>query len=170
MTARKKHGLYTHRETYYHCDVQVFIRTILEKEEIRQLLEFLADNGYGKRKSTGKGQLEIKSLDEHKFCYIDNPGGFMTLSSSYVPVDQYEVKLDESRYTVHIKRGKVGGHYANEGKYLKYPIAMYQAGSIFKKSGVNASYYGRYIKNVHSSRKEIVHYGFAFPLPGKNLF
>lgn len=170
MTARKKHGLYTHRETYYHCDIQIFIRTILEKEKIFQLFKFLADNGYGKRKSTGKGQLKIKSLEVHdKFPDINNSNGFMTLSSSYVPVD-HEVKLDESRYTVHIKRGKVGGHYANEGKYLKYPIAMYQAGSIFKKSGVNTPYYGRYIENVHSSRKEIVHYGFAFPLVGKDLF
>jgi len=70
----------------------------------------------------------------------------------------------------HIKRGKVGGHYANEGRYLKYPIAMYHAGSVFKTTKANAPYYGRYINDIHPSRKEIIHYGFAFPLPGKNLF
>ena len=70
------------------------------------------------------------------------------------------------------KYGKLGGHFANSpisgtGSPMpfKYPLVMFEAGSVFKKEKEIINY-GRVVAGVHPiGTPNIIHYGIAYPLP-----
>lgn len=153
--------------TYFpRCDYAVyalldearFPRTLLEK-----CLEFLCNSGFGKDKSSGCGSLSLKGISQHEFRRPENANAFLSLSSSYVPRQG-----DPRRgfYHLHVKRGKLGGHYVLEKKSpFKKPVAMFSAGSVFFLDGGHAKpFYGRLVPNVHPEDLEIVQYGYTYPL------
>ncbi|MBM3241148.1 hypothetical protein FJZ31_33105 [Candidatus Poribacteria bacterium] len=170
MRAMEENGLFSQEEEYLLHDFWwVFVRVHPDfGEDIRELFGKLADYGYGRRKSVGKGQFDALIVEPKNISGVqmpkeyENPDGFMTLSSSYVPYHQSE--FTQSRYITHIKRGKVDGYLATTRQFLKKPIVMYEAGSVFKTEKFQP-YYGNKIDYIYP--KKIVQYGYAFPLKGK---
>ena len=169
--ALQMHGLYTHREFYHVGQWLMYLRTALPIEWLRTLFEYVGNNGFGKRASAGMGRfeiLEIRALEEQEaFPKVHDADGFMTLSSSYVPAD--EEPIDRAFYLSHVKRGKLGpgAATAQPGGFLKYPMVMFQAGSVFSTSTPTRTWFGRLLGNIHRERTEVVHYGFAFPVSGR---
>jgi len=161
---KKEGGLFAHDETYYREDskISIFVKVSEDytKEYLFNLFEFIEYSGYGKRKSTGKGHFVIKSINEFKFKAPDTPSGYVTLSN-YVPAPNDPI---DGFYEIMIKRGKLGGHYANCKSIdpFKKPLRMFRAGSVFKIKEYK-EYYGSLVRNIHNINK-IVHYGYAFPV------
>jgi len=163
-------GLFTTDDTFYGTDsFECYCKTgsNFSEEVLKKCLQFININGFGKKKSSGKGSVccTLESIvPEYSF---DDSNAFMTLSN-YVP------KADDSErgfYNIFTKYGKLGGHFASSPLKdglnpmpFKYPLIMFEPGSVFIVKEAN-SYYGRMIKGIHSfSDIDITHYGLAYPL------
>src|SRR5690554_620109 len=119
-------GLYNQTETKYNSLIDIYVRTN-KPGYFREIFRILELEGFGKRRSTGKGQFEIKNnLEENKLPSAVNPNYFMTLSN-YVPAEE---KI-EGFYQLDIKRGKLGSVFASRRDLSpwKLPFVYYQPGS-----------------------------------------
>lgn len=181
MTGRAREAaLFSTTETFYSPGSKITIYLKIHKDWIDKLplfniFKFIEVSGFGKKKSAGKGQVEIQGEIEglDSFYPIDAPNAFMTLSS-FVPRGDDPT---EGYYQPILKYGKLGGNYAksriekNNGfNPFKRPIIMFASGSVFyiKEKDENhkpiiRDYYGGLINNIHWS-ESIKHYGIAFPL------
>ena len=160
-------GFFSEIETHYAPDteVEIYIRSkSFFIKELQELFQFIVQNGYGKDKSIGKGQLELKELEKCNFNGFQDSNGFMSLSS-FIPAKNNPT---DGYYEIITKYGKLGGDYAKSGfdgqrlNPFKKPLIMLKAGSSFfapQKDEI----YGKLLQNVHKSDK-IKHYGYAFPL------
>ncbi len=152
----------------------IYLLSLWEKELILEILTFIGHNGYGKNTTYGKGAFSIEYLNMLDFkeridTYSGEENGFMTLSSSYIPVPGEIEDVIDSRYKLLIKIGKLGGHWTSTENFFKYPLAMCRAGSIFPASPGTKSFWGQILKGVHPEHEKIVQYGLAFPMWG-NFF
>ncbi len=160
---RQEGGLFTQDETFYDEISTISIFTKVNEYEIdffENILEFISFNGFGKRKSVGKGQFEVMDIKEYEFKSPANPNAFVSLSS-YIPSVS---DPPNGWYELMVKYGKLGGNYANCTKInpFKKPLRIFKPGAVFKTSDVK-EYYGQIIQNVHEN-ENIVHYGLAFPV------
>jgi CRISPR-associated protein Csm4 len=167
----RENGLYTHQEMWLKSRWIIYIRTTLDAAWLRPLLDCIGESGFGKRASIGMGRFSVLDLRAPKphesFPKVDDADGFMTISSAYVP---WPSELTgEAFYSLYIKRGKLGAGMttSSTGGFLKYPVAMCQAGSVFVSDDPSRPWFGRLIDDAHCERNEIKHYGFAFPVAGK---
>ena len=175
MRAMDENGLFSQEEEYLLRNfwwVFVKVHPEFDADEVRNLFRNLAEQGYGRRKSVGKGQFFFSRFvplqdftDAHPPQGAEDSDGFMTLSSSYVP---HHSEFTQGHYTTHIKRGKVDGHLASTGKFLKKPIVMYEAGSVFQTDRIQP-FYGKVVEEIYqaSEGENIVQYGYAYPMKGK---
>ncbi len=151
-------GLYTQTETEYLSLIDIYIRTD-NADYFREIFKTLETEGFGKRRSTGKGQFKIiENLVEDKIPTATQANYYLTLSN-YVPSERVE-----GYYQLAVKRGKLGSVFASLSDYSpwKSPFVMYKPGSIFKKT--SRKYYGRLLKGIHSELEQIVQYGYAFDI------
>jgi CRISPR-associated protein Csm4 len=168
--ARDEDGLYTHQEQHYNGVWRIYLRTGFPPEVLRPLFEFIGQNGFGKRASTGCGQFELcEDFETHKlFAPPADANGFMTLASSYVA--ERPSDLDGAHYSFHIRRGKIGplwGHH-EMGDFLKRPLVLFKAGSLFRHAEPARAWQGKLLRQVHRNPKlPICHYGYAFPVACK---
>lgn len=171
-SSRSENGLYTHQEHHLSGIWRIYLRTVFPPEVLRPLFEFVGQNGFGKRASTGCGQFELLgSFEKHKlFEPPAGANGFMTLASSFVVEKPSD--LAEAHYGFHIRRGKIGpqwGHH-QPGDFLKRPLVLFKAGSIFRSSNPNREWQGKLLRQVHRNPQlPICHYGYAFPIACKLL-
>ena len=131
------------------------------EQQAKRLFAFVAEQGYGKRKSVGYG--EIRSMEFEPFDGFDSPAdanGFVTLSN-FVPA---ESDPREGYWKVLIKYGKLGEEYAGEDNPFKRPLLMFTAGSVFIDPSPQ-QYYGRLVERISVSVSAAVQYGFAYPVP-----
>ncbi|MGH9824604.1 MAG: hypothetical protein ACREDR_15305 [Blastocatellia bacterium] len=169
--AKREDGLYTHHESFLLGTRHIYVRTTLDPAWLRPLIEVVGDSGFGKRSSTGMGQfrvLDLRPLKPHEqFPRVADSDSFMTLSSSYVPAPDDQVR--RSYYAVHLKRGKLGSGITTNapGGFLKYPVAMFRAGSIFQVDSPSRPWFGRLLDEIHGERPEIRQFAFAYPIPGR---
>lgn len=167
----RENGLYTHQELWLKGKWCVYLRTIYDATWLRPLFDYISEVGFGKRASTGMGRLAIRELrapqSREQFPTVPDADGFLTLSSAYVPAP-HEV-AGNAFYSLYVKRGKLGAGMPTEsaGGFLKYPVTMCRAGSIFATADPARRWFGRLVDDVHRERKEVRHYGFAFPVAGK---
>lgn len=151
-------------EEYRQSDVSVYLK--IEDgfvEQARCLLQYVADTGYGKRKSVGYGQIESFSLEP--FAGFDSPpdaDGFVTLSN-FMPSKKDPVI---GAWQPFVKYGKLGEEYAAGDNPFKRPLLMLRAGATFYDSPCRA-YYGRLVHGVSAARPHAVQYAFALPVPIK---
>jgi len=134
-------------------------RTTLEQDHLKRLMQFVSEHGYGKRASIGKGRFDVVSVAEGPPLpgLQAKHGRYMLLSSSYVPEDGCQLS-DGDCYRLRVKRGK----RHDSSKYIKKPVAMFEAGSVFK--GQPQHYVGRLVPDVHTEDEEVVEYGLAYPV------
>jgi CRISPR type III-A-associated RAMP protein Csm4 len=170
--ALRKHGLYTHEEhVLRNKKLVVHVRSTWPAERLRPLFEHVGDNGFGKRASTGLGRFAVEALrrptEYEKLPTVDDANGFMTLSSSYVPAKGEDVA--GGWYEFHVKQGKVGHAMAvgppGDHHYLKHPVVMFRAGSVFPAREPERPWFGRQLRGLCPERPDVVHYGFAFAVP-----
>jgi CRISPR-associated protein Csm4 len=144
-----------------HIPVSIYlkIRDGFEKKAER-LFEFIARQGYGKRKSVGYGG--IQSMEFGKFDGFESPpdpNAFVTLSN-FTPAMK-----DPTRgfWRLITKYGKLGEEYANTENPFKRPLLMFSAGSVFYDKNPGDCY-GRLVEEV-SPVSGVVQYAFAYAVP-----
>lgn len=167
--AKREDGLYTHQELHLNGIWYLYLRTTYSPDRLRPLFEFVGQNGFGKRASTGLGQFELVDDFEPHTLFNHPPAGanaFMTLSSSYV-AENLSADLNDANYSFYVKRGKIGPFWRHQqkGDFIKRPLVLFKAGSIFRSANPARPWQGRLLNNVHrNSDWPIYHYGYAFPV------
>jgi CRISPR-associated protein Csm4 len=166
-------GLFTTNDNFYsNNDFEAYckIGPRFSEETLKNCLDFINVDGFGRKKSTGKGEIHCK-LEKIDDGFVNaDANAFMALSN-YVP------SQDDPRkgfYKLITKYGKLGGHFANSSIIpdsnptpFKYPLIMLEPGSVFKIEN-KKTYYGRIVQDIHFANNiNIVHYGIAYPMPLK---
>ena len=131
--------------------------------EARTLFEYLALEGYGKRRSVGYGA--VRSLEVEEFGGFDSPedaNGFVSLSS-FVPGPDDPTN---GFWQVFVKYGRLGEEYAYGPNPFKKPLLMLAAGSAFYDSSIRP-FYGSLVEGVSPAHPEVVHFGYALPVAMK---
>ncbi len=165
-------GLFTTDETFHgNGDFEIYCKSDddFSEETLRTCLEYINLSGYGRRSSAGKGRLycALESYDDE--VIFSSANAFMTLSN-YIP---RATDPTDGFYRLFTKYGKLGGHFAsspliagNNPMPFKYPLLMFEAGSVFLAENQGAPFYGRIVNSVHGIRKpSIFQCGIAYPLP-----
>ncbi len=145
--------------------IYVKVRDDTEEERAQRLFSFIAEQGYGKRKSVGYGQIESCTFEPiDGFGSPPDANGFVTLSN-FVPA-----KSDPTHGTwqIIVKYGKLGEANAISGSPFKRPLLMLTAGSTFHDAPCS-EYYGRMVRDVANPHlyPDVVQYALAFPVPMK---
>jgi len=144
-------------------EVNIYLKVVSDawKDKVVNLFEQLSHQGYGKKKSIGKGQFSIKEIKEYAFKEIEDANGFMTLSN-FCPKEDDPT---EGLYKTFVKYGKLGEEFAFCGNPFKRPLLMIKTGSVFKTKGKPQEYYGRMVEKISPAKEEAVQYAYAFTVP-----
>jgi CRISPR-associated protein Csm4 len=156
-------GVFSHEETFI-PEIAFYLKTISQEWEYRVLALFteLSKNGYGRKKSIGKGQFTVTGIKEFKFPDVEDTNGFITFSN-FCPKDS---DPNDGLYKTFVKYGKLGEEFTFCGNPFKKPLIMIKTGSVFKTDSTINDFYGRMIKKIAPVKEnDVVHYGYAFALP-----
>jgi CRISPR-associated protein Csm4 len=151
---------------YFTPEITIYLKitdTFVSSAET--LFRYIADTGYGKRKSIGYGQIEKYTFEP--FTGFDIPSsanGFVSLSN-FVPAASDPLQGNWRTIT---KYGKMGEEYSLEDNAFKKPLLMLEAGAAFYDCPVR-SHYGCLVKNLNPLYTEAVQYAFALPVPASLL-
>ncbi len=139
------------------------IRTeTFDKNELSKFLEYIEFTGFGADKSTGKGQIELESIDEFSFPNIDRANAFISLSN-FIPGKPEDLN---GYYKTLTKYGKLGGDWASGYLPFKKPVVMLLAGAVIRDDDFfENKRYGKLQYSIHGTNSQIVQFGIAFPLP-----
>lgn len=156
-------GLYGNSEVFYSQDTEMSIYIKVRKDfdinTLEKALTYVENTGYGKKKSTGKGNFEniffkkTNVFDKN----LKNPNGYIVLSN-YVPKENDYIKLIDA--DIATKRGKVSGGYSLDENVFKKPFVHYTPGSVFFTDSPFAIK-GKVLENIHY-KKEIVQFMIPF--------
>ncbi len=149
-------------EEYYSPEITIYLKVADDFTDMaKQLFQYIADTGYGKRKSIGYGQIESVSFEPFaEFKYPEKPNGFVTLSN-FVPSASDPT---QGFWNLIVKYGKMGEEWASEDHAFKKPLLMLEAGSTFLDSPCR-DYYGCLVRNLNSAYSQAVQYALALPVP-----
>lgn len=169
ISGRVETGLYAQEETFFREECgryEVYLRTnYFKPEELNRIFKFIGEGGFGRDKSTGKGQFTFEINEGMDIPECPKANAFMTLSS-YIPSENDPTR---GHYGLIHKFGKLGGLYAKGtpevyGNPFKVPLIMFSAGStFFDPNYVPGKTYGSLLRKVHKNQ-DIRHYGYAFPV------
>jgi CRISPR-associated protein Csm4 len=159
-TTDEAHPLYNFTE-YYWPEITVYLKVADDfVDTVKELFQYIADTGYGKRKSVGYGQIELMSFDT--FAGFNQPqkvNGFVTLSN-FVPAANDPVA---GWWNKIVKYGRMGEEWASEDNAFKKPLLMLEAGSTFLDPSPR-DYYGCLVRNLNPAYSQTVQYAFALPV------
>ena len=160
-TTDEEHPLYNFEEHYW-PEITVYLKVSADFVDMaRRLFQYIADTGYGKRKSVGYGQIEAVSFDT--FDGLNRPqkaNGFVTLSN-FVPAANDPIN---GWWNMIVKYGRMGEEWASGDNAFKKPLLMLEAGSTFLDSPPR-EYYGCLVRNLNPVYNQAVQYAFALPVP-----
>jgi len=156
-----EHPLYNFEEHYW-PEITVYLKVSPDfVDRTKTLLQYIADTGYGKRKSVGYGQIESMLFEPFDgFNQPQKANGFVTLSN-FVPAANDAIK---GCWSMIVKYGRMGEEWALEDNAFKKPLLMLEAGSAFLDSHPR-DYYGCLVKNLNPAYHEAVQYALALPVP-----
>ncbi len=145
-------GLYEMEETF---QTQVTVYAQVEdgyRDTLEELLGYLSQTGYGKRKSIGYGAFREPihlgdPLADDFFGSPANPNGFVSLST-FVPAQNDPT---EGWWQLLVKYGKLGEELAASENPFKRPLLMLRAGAVFKDAPVRP-FYGRVVEDIGYGR------------------
>ena len=160
-TTDKEHPLYNFEE-YYWPEITIYLKVTDDFTNVaKQLFQYIADIGYGKRKSIGYGQIESMTFEPFDgFKQPEKANGFVTLSN-FVPSTEDPT---EGSWKLIIKYGKMGEEWAAEDGAFKKPLLMLEAGSTFYDTTCRDCY-GCLVKDLNPHYSRAVQYAFALPVP-----
>lgn len=149
---------------YWMPQVIVYGKAREDSEElVRGLFQAFRHSGYGKRKTVGYGAVD--NLDFSRFSgfpHVADANGFIALSA-FVPSPGDPT---QGRWRLRVKYGRLGEDFAFGGNPFKKPMVMLEPGAVFYDAPVK-EYYGRMVEDVSAVHPEVVHYGYALPVPAK---
>ncbi len=164
-----RNGLFEQEEIFYWNDANkgpsfyfLIQSNTLNQSILSELVEFIELSGFGADKSVGKGQIEIISVEPYQLDQCQAPNAFVSLSN-FIPKNSDELN---GYYKPLTKFGKLGGDWATGYLPFKKPVVMLQAGAVIKMPSYNEQMiFGKLQRNIHGTNPEIVHYGYALPIP-----
>lgn len=163
-TALAEGGVYSLEEISI-PNVSIYLKVVSEewKDKVVDLLKKLSKSGYGAKKSIGKGQFSVDSVEEFtKFGDLKNANGFVTLSN-FCPKEQ---DPNEGFYRIFVKYGKLGEEFTFSGNPFKRPLVMIKSGSVFRTQGTPKEFYGRIIEDgIAPAKPEVIQYAYGFAVP-----
>lgn len=125
------------------------------------LMEQVAEEGYGKRKTVGYGEISDWKLEPFEgFEQIVEADGFVSLSN-FVPARN---DPRDGYWQMLVKYGRLGEELATSDNPFKRPLVMLAAGSCFRHTPVRP-WYGRLVHGISFAYPEVVQYGLALALP-----
>ena len=131
-------------------------------DRAEQLFSYLAQSGYGAKKSVGYGQVRVVSWKPfHGFERPVGANGFVSLSH-WVPA-RGDPRM--GFYDTLVKYGKLGEELAVGENPFKFPLTMLTSGSSFYAEGSIREVYGRLVTQIAPAAPQVVQYGFAFAVP-----
>jgi len=144
---------YTKQDIYFLLDEDK-----ITLDELEQSFSTLANIGYGKKASTGKGRFSFSPF-EPQDKLLKPSKTFMALS----PFCPFEKDFDKLYYEPFIRFGKHGASLANKNPFKK-PIVLADTASVFSfKEEKSISFIGKGLKGI-SSHKNTVHQAYAIVL------
>ncbi len=156
--------LFSTEATFYPEDVtlHVYLKTgYFTGEELKEIIGYIAMNGYGADKSIGSGRFKFELEEGVPFGEIKEFNAYLLLSNTHPGVLQ-----DHSAYyTTQTKFGKLGGAYSTTSKYspFKNPVILLKPGSVVK-STEPAEFFGENFSAVHPQLDQVRHYGIGYPV------
>lgn len=155
---------------YSETDTIIFIKVLDDDEfknfDCENILKEIFNIGFGKKKSSGYGQFDVKGFDKFEgFDESEDSNGFITLSN-YLPSADDGIKAEDSYYDLNIKYGKLGEELALSENPFKKPIVFMTSGSCYKTEVIK-EFYGRCatdIVNIPDWKDKILQNGIAFTL------
>lgn len=162
--ATGEEGQLYHFQEHFYDSVTIYTKIEQRFEsKVRKLFEYLKMAGYGKKKSSGYGQIRNITFEPFPgFVLPPDANGFVSLSN-FIPAHDDPVK---GSWKLVVKYGKLSEGYATDESIFKKPLLMLEAGSTFYTSPFK-DYYGKMVNDIARGREEVVQYGFALPVPMK---
>jgi CRISPR-associated protein Csm4 len=164
-TVLKEGGLYFTTDVWFNKGMDIYVK--FRDDDIKRLWEciwkeYIEKAGFGKDKSTGKGEIKIDidgSFDSNIFD-VEDYNCLMSLSG--VAFQRWPENLNAS-YRLRTKYGKLGGDFAIEGSPFKKPVIMMEPGAVFYDVK-DISLKDQLLKNIHTDSR-IRHYGLPLTIP-----
>jgi len=139
-----------------------------EKYNIKENLQRVFSEGYGKRKSIGRGVFEIVEYCEEEKISQNPNGKHCLLLSNFVPSKKDPTK---GLYEIFMKYGKMGEEksIAGAGNFYKKPLIMIKEGATFEVNNQNEQeYLGKIFGGDDSIsvsvKGKLYHYALGFTL------
>lgn len=128
------------------------------EDDLHRLFEVFAAGGFGKKKSSGKGNFQIEGFAPFDgFDSVNGGRGFISLSH-FVPAQNDPT---DGAYKTMVKYGKLGEEKTFCGNPFKKPLIMLKPGAVFKTEDIKP-YYGRLLEKIAFTDPDVVQYGFGF--------
>ncbi|EYD68940.1 hypothetical protein MWG03_00560 [Fusobacterium necrophorum] len=154
-------ALFTQKEYTLSENLCIFIklREDFPIDRINKYLHWIEETGYGKKISTGKGQISRVSFEKFEgFQKIENANAFVVLSN-YIPEEgDYE---REEHLEVLTKIPKLASDYTKNTIPFKKTFSCFTPGSLFY--GQKREIVGKVLKDIHVD-KNIIQVGIPFTL------
>lgn len=163
-------GLYDTEEDFYlsnekeNLEFWFYLKSkTLNLKEVEEIMNYISLTGFGADKSVGKGNIEIKKIEEVDVEAPEKVNAFISFSN-FIPAGPAEIN---GYYKTITKFGKLGGDFSSGGNPFKKPIIMLEAGALIMADDFSDDkFYGKLQPDIHSEKDiNIVQYGYAFPVP-----
>ena len=155
----EENGIYTLNEKFLDGEISIFIkvREDFPLEKLDSLLKYIEINGFGKKVSSGKGQVErVEFREFNEFKNVENANGFVVLSNFIPKFGDYNEVVTGNIIT---KRGKTSNDIDTPEFPFKKPFVCYTPGSLFKKG--DNKIVGNVLRNIHIDSR-IIQIGIPF--------
>lgn len=158
-------GLFEHTEQFVSDGIISIYAHVLKgyEADLQRLFAFLAQGGFGKKRTTGKGTFSITAFEPFRGFELPEritATGFVTLSH-FVPA---ATDPTDGAWKVRVKYGKLGDEKTFCGNPFKKPLIMLQPGAVFRTEQPK-QWYGRLVEKTAFADADVVQYGYGFAVP-----
>lgn len=158
-----ENGIFVQKEYISEKNICIYIkiREDYPLEKLDKYLKWIEENGYGKKVSSGKGQIKRISFDKFdKFVEIKDANAFVVLSN-YIPAEDDYKKVHHLEILTKIP--KLASDYTDNSVIFKKTFSCFTVGSIFKTNNPEKEVVGKVLRDIHIDKK-IVQVGIPFIL------
>lgn len=169
-TSGGQYSAYTAEQLTYTKDLSLYILIDEERistEEVRILLEYIGQIGYGKKAAAGNGKFELLG-DLKKVEFVKQASSsFLTLAPCIPPLNTFDT--DRSFYHIFVRFGKHGNVAACSANPFKKPIMTADTGAVFTfaegKMPDKVEFIGSAVSNISVAEPTTVFQGYAPVVP-----
>lgn len=139
----------------------------LDSQKVRDGLEVIGLEGYGRDASTGLGKYEVIEWNPITFPTLLNANACYTLSPSVPEPDTF----DQTFFVPFVRFGRHGDWLAKSSNPFKNPVIMADEGAVFvprlekREETLSKPYLGRGLRNLSKVMPETVCQGYSLYLP-----